>query len=115
MFHRIQDERFLNSVIFSDESTFHVRGKVSTHKCWVWGTENLRIFLAHVHDSPKVNMFCALSRERVYSAFFMEMTFASVVYLDMLQQFLIPQLEDDQGRIHFQLDGKPPHYLGEVG
>ena len=39
-----------------------------------------------------------------------------IVYLDMLQEFLIPQLdEDDQkGRIHFQQDGAPPHYLGEV-
>jgi hypothetical protein len=34
----------------------------------------------------------------------------------MLQQFLIPQLdEDDQkGRIHFQQDGAPPHCLEEV-
>jgi hypothetical protein len=33
----------------------------------------------------------------------------------MLQQFLIPQLDkDDQGRIHFQQDGAPPHYLEEV-
>jgi hypothetical protein len=33
----------------------------------------------------------------------------------MLQQFFIPQLgEYDQGRINFQQDGAPPHYLGEV-
>jgi hypothetical protein len=39
-----------------------------------------------------------------------------IVYLDMLQEFLIPQLDkDDQERcIHFQQDGAPPHYLGEV-
>jgi hypothetical protein len=31
MFHRIQDdEKFLDSVIFSDESTFHVSGKVNS-------------------------------------------------------------------------------------
>jgi hypothetical protein len=38
------------------------------------------------------------------------------MFLDMHQQFLIPQLdEDDQkGRIHFQHYGSPPHYLGEV-
>jgi hypothetical protein len=37
-------------------------------------------------------------------------------YLDMLQQFLIPQLDEDdqEGRIHFQEDGAHPHYLGEV-
>jgi hypothetical protein len=34
----------------------------------------------------------------------------------MLQQFLIPQLDEDdqEGRIHFQQDGTPPHYLEEV-
>jgi hypothetical protein len=34
----------------------------------------------------------------------------------MLQEFLIPQLDEDdqERRIHFQQDGAPPHYLGEV-
>jgi hypothetical protein len=34
----------------------------------------------------------------------------------MLQQFLIPQLDenDQEGRIHFQQDGAPHHYLEEV-
>jgi hypothetical protein len=46
----------------------------------------------------------------------METTNTGIVYLDMLQQFLIPRLyEDDQeGRIHFQQDGTSPHCLGEV-
>jgi hypothetical protein len=35
--------------------------------------------------------------------------------MDMLQQFLIPQLDkDEEGCIHFQQDGTPPHYLEEV-
>ena len=31
-------------------------------------------------------------------------------------KFLIPQLDEDdqEGRIHFQQEGAPPHYLGEV-
>jgi hypothetical protein len=39
-----------------------------------------------------------------------------IVYLDMLQQFLIPQLEEDdqEGRIHFQQDGATLHYLVKV-
>jgi hypothetical protein len=34
----------------------------------------------------------------------------------MLQQFLFPQLDEDdqEGSIHFQQDGAPPHYLEEV-
>jgi hypothetical protein len=43
--------------------------------------------------------------------FFMETTITGIVYLDMLQQFLISQLGEDglEGRIHFQQDGAPPH------
>jgi hypothetical protein len=95
MFRRIQDdERFLDSVIFSEESTSHVSGKVSTHNCRIWGSENPRVFLEHVPDSSKVNVFCALSKERVSGLFFfMKMTITSIVYLDMLQQLLIPQLD----------------------
>jgi hypothetical protein len=39
-----------------------------------------------------------------------------IVYLDMHQEFLIPQLDEDdqERRIHFQQDGAPPHYLREV-
>jgi hypothetical protein len=34
----------------------------------------------------------------------------------MLQQFLIPQLDEDnqEGRIHFQQNGAPPYYIEEV-
>jgi hypothetical protein len=53
----------------------------------------------------------------VYSPlFFMETIITSIMYLDILHQFLIPQLdEDDQdGRIHFLQDGAPTHCLEEV-
>jgi hypothetical protein len=44
------------------------------------------------------------------------LTIIGIVYLDMLQQLLIPQLDEDdpEGRIHFQKDGVRPPYLGEV-
>jgi hypothetical protein len=35
-------------------------------------------------------------------------------YLDMLQQFLTPQLDEYDQCIHFQQDGAAHHYLGEV-
>jgi hypothetical protein len=46
----------------------------------------------------------------------METIITGIVYLDMLHQFLVPQLDEDdqEGRIHFQQEGAPPHYLGEV-
>jgi hypothetical protein len=48
--------------------------------------------------------------------FFMETTITGIVYLDMLQKFFIPQLDEDdqEGRIHFQQDGAFPLYVEEV-
>ncbi|PNF31024.1 hypothetical protein B7P43_G18027 [Cryptotermes secundus] len=89
MFHRIQDdEKFLDSIIFSDESMFHVSGKVNTHNCRIWGSENPRVSLENVRDSPKMNVFCALSKERVYGPFFfMETTITSIIYLACSKSF----------------------------
>jgi hypothetical protein len=44
----------------------------------------------------------------VYGPFsFIKTTITGIMYLDMLQQFLIPQLDkdDQKGRTHFQQDG----------
>jgi hypothetical protein len=47
--------------------------------------------------------------------FFMGMTITGIVYLDKIQQFLVPHLnqDDQEGRIHFQQDGALPHYFQE--
>ena len=46
MFQQIQDDgKFQDSVLFSDESTFHVSGRVNTHNCRIWGSENPRVSL----------------------------------------------------------------------
>jgi hypothetical protein len=82
-----------------------------------WDSESPRASLEHVNDSQKVNVFCTLSKEKVYGPFFfVKKTITSIMYLVMLQQFLIPHLDkdDQEGRIYFQQDGEPPHYLGEV-
>ena len=40
----------------------------------------------HQRDSPKVNVFCAISSQKVYGSFFFaEETVTGMTYLDMLQ------------------------------
>ena len=34
------DDVFVSSLLFSDEATFHISGKVNRHNCQIWGTEN---------------------------------------------------------------------------
>lgn len=106
------DEGFLEKIIFSDEATFHISGKVNRHNVRVWGSENPHAYVEHVRDSPKVNVFCAISREAVYGPFFFaETTVNGMTYLDMLQLWLMPQLLND---FIFQQDGCPAHFHNEV-
>src|SRR5215469_14398781 len=37
-----EDDGFINRLIFGDESTFHLSGKVNKHNVRIWGTENPR-------------------------------------------------------------------------
>ena len=66
---------FINRIVFSDESTFHLSGKVFRHNCRIWGTEKPtgeNNILQHDRNSPKVNVLCGLSNGRVYGPFFFQ-------------------------------------------
>ena len=77
----------------------------------IWGTDNPHVLVEHVLDTPKVSVFCAVSSTKVYGPFFFaEHTVTSPVYLDMLQQWLIPQLQEDSRDFIYQEDGAPPHF-----
>ena len=107
----MEDDTFLPRVVFSDEATFHLSGKVNTHNVRIWGLQNPHSTLQHERDSPKVNVFCAVSRTKVYGPFFFaERTVTGITYLDMLQQWLFPQIMEDSQDFIFQQDGAPPHW-----
>jgi hypothetical protein len=51
---------YLNKIVFSNEATFHLSGKINRHNVRIWGTENPHETVEHVRDSPKLNVFfCA--------------------------------------------------------
>lgn len=106
-----QDDGFLERILFSDEATFHVSGKVNKHNVRIWGSENPHATTEHVRDSPKVNVWCGVLEDRIIGPFFFhEPTVTASTYLDMLEQFVYPQLEGLQPEIIFQQDGAPPHW-----
>jgi hypothetical protein len=62
------------------------------------------------HDSPKVNVFCAASRRCVFSPiFFVEKSIMGQVYLKMFQNWLMPELVEEEGFI-FQQDSVVPNW-----
>ncbi|KAG8237488.1 hypothetical protein J437_LFUL017033, partial [Ladona fulva] len=89
------NEDFLDHVIFRVETTFLLSGLVNTHNVHIWGSENPHKVLQR--DYPKLDIFCAISQRNVYGHFFFgETTVTFVSYLDALQQWLYPQLQDDE-------------------
>jgi hypothetical protein len=115
MLQTIEDDKFLLRVIFSDEATFHLSGKVNRHNVGIWGLQNPHTTLEHERDSPKVNVFCAITQTKVYGPFFFdENTVTGVTYLGMLQNWLLPQISENSEDFIFQQDGAPPHWHRDV-
>ena len=80
----LEEDGFDDRLVFSDEATFHLTDKVNKHNTRIWGTKYPHLTLEHVRDSPKVNVFCAILKKRVYGPFFFEGTAVnSQAYLDI--------------------------------
>ncbi|KFM64525.1 hypothetical protein X975_16921, partial [Stegodyphus mimosarum] len=112
MLRRIEDDaEFLKRIMFSDETSFHLSGIVNRQNVRIWGSENPYEYREAQRDTPKVNVWCGLMHDGVIGPFFFtEKTVSSVVYLDMLENFVFPQLEELQPHVFLQQDGAPPHW-----
>ena len=111
----MEDDGFFERLSFSDESTFHLCGKVNRHNVRIWGTENPKCVAEVERDSPIVNVFCTVSTFKVYgSFFFLEQTVTGTAFLDILTERLLPQLNEDSADFIFQMDGAPPHFHWHV-
>jgi hypothetical protein len=110
----MEDDEFATRLIFSDEATFHLSGKVNCHNVRTWSTENPHATIEHQRDSLILNVFCAISQRKVYSPFFMENMVTRISYLDMLTNWLFPQLDEDSDNYIYQQDGALPHFHCKV-
>jgi hypothetical protein len=107
-----ENDNYLDLVLFSDESTFHICGKVNRHNCCIWGSENPHQVIGYERVTPKRIVWLGQHKHGVISPFFfMESTVTGHSYLDMLENFAIPQIPS--GFI-FQQDDTPPHFHRDV-
>jgi hypothetical protein len=53
----MEDDESTTRLIFSDEATFHLSGKMNRHNVRAWGTENPHATIEHQRDSSKLNVF----------------------------------------------------------
>ena len=87
----MEEDGFLERLIFGDESTFNLYGKVNRYNVCTWGPENPKSVAEVARDSPKVNVFCSVATFEVYGLFFFsEQTVTGIAFLDMLTEWLYP-------------------------
>jgi len=95
----MEEDDFFERLIFSDECTFHLCGKVNRHNVRIWGAENPKSVVEVARDSPMFTF-------KVYGPFFFpEETVTGITFLDMLTEWLLPQLNEDSADFVLQMDG----------
>jgi hypothetical protein len=88
------EEGFLDCVVFSDVSTFHISGKVHRSNVCIWGTKNPHVMVQHDRASPKIFFFFFNVHMKGYGPFFVrEDTVMGTSYLEMLQIWVFPRLQ----------------------
>ena len=105
------DETLFSRLVFRDEVTFHLCGKVNRHSVGIWGTHHPNEAVDHKRDLPKVNVMCAVSRNKVIGPFFFEKnTVTGPTYFEMLQNWLFTVPQADSNDLILQQNGAMPHW-----
>ena len=105
------DPDFLKKVIYSDECSFSLSGRVNKQNCRIWGTERPQEVYEVPQGARSVMVWCAISEKGVIGPYFFENeSVTGDSYKKMLRYFLFPRLRDYPQDLIFQQDGAPPHY-----
>lgn len=102
---------FYQNLMFSDEATFSTNGTVSSQNCRYWSKENPNFKInARNQRYAKVNVWCGMLFNRIIGPYFFNENLNQHSYLEMLQNFLLPSLDQEElQHIYFQQDGCPAH------
>ncbi|MFW5443335.1 MAG: hypothetical protein ACKE51_03370 [Methylococcaceae bacterium] len=103
------DPASIDRIFWTDEATFKLNGHINRHNCVFWNTENLHHILEKDVNLPGVTVWCAISSNGIIGPYFHDGTVNSHSYLNMLQNWFMPRVAEQDGLL-FQQDGAPPHY-----
>lgn len=119
------DVMFVKNIIFSDEASFFLNGTVNRQNCRYWASQNPRwMEEGHTQYPRKVNVWAGIVRNRILGPYFFDENLTGDMYLEFLQQELIPTLTAlypdanepniPEQTLWYQQDGAPPHYARPV-
>ena len=103
-----EENNFVENFI-CDEATLHISGKVKRHNVHIWGTQQPHAQTEHHSASPNFKFFFAVSREKFHDLFFFsEATVFGNPFLDMLENWLLPQRNKNFDDYILHLHGASP-------
>lgn len=110
-----EDSQFLDSILWSDESTFKKDGFMNLHNLHEWRIENPHLIREDRSQYRfKVNLWTGILNGKIIGPFELPENLNGEIYLNFLQNVLPNLLEDVPlsiyGRLWFQQDGCPAHY-----
>jgi hypothetical protein len=78
-------------IVFSDEAIFHLSGHINQLDVRIWRSNSPHAVIEVTRNSHKFSVFCTVSKQYVFGLFcFTEWAVTDVVYLGMLEVFLMP-------------------------
>lgn len=111
----------LDSIVFSDESTFTLNGELNRQNCRYWSAENPHwIRETHTQYPQKVNVWAGIIGDHIIGPIFIEGNLTAAKYLNILRDEVVPALANlypnalhptlPSETVWFQQDGATPHY-----
>lgn len=114
-----EDEHFLDSILFCDESTFHNNGLVNRHNFHYYSDVNPHFFRILDHQNRwSVNVWGGIIGTQVIGPYFFDGNLNGQKFLQFLRDDLPELLENVplniRQRMWLQLDGAPAHFKFSV-
>ena len=122
------NEDFIGNIWWTDEAKFCLHGSVNSHNAVHWGSQRPdSVQQRPTQNSPKLNVWCAMSSHGIIGPYFFKDAAGATVtvngdrYLQMLQNFFIPELFNfcahhdlDPSLMRFMQDGARVHIPNRI-
>lgn len=89
-----ENSHFLHNIVFSDEATFTLHGKVNTQNWRYWSATNSHEILEnHTQYPQKLNVWAGILNDRIIGPFIIDGNLNRVKYRQMLEDRIIPAIQ----------------------
>jgi hypothetical protein len=105
---------FPRRILWTDEASFKLNGRINRHNSVYWIDSNPHEVIQEELNVPSLTVWAGIWSGGIVGPYFFDGTVAGESYLEMLREFVFPELENsqlyDNNEIIWQQDGASPYY-----